>query len=179
MSAQPSAQPSASSATSHLQQNLEASTKGNDTQSNSSGGSSVSMLEETQAAEGDGYKTPNTFEQCNIAGGQMNDQFALVLLRLQHGLDETVGRLERLEDLVKESLNGLRSLQNQTQPKQRLSSIDASRGKHITVASCSRKLINIVKHLGAVHFFYLSYPIVAYMILGALERRRRNRQPLW
>jgi hypothetical protein len=139
----------------------------------------MSMLEEAQAADGDGYKTPNNFEQCEIAGGQMNDQFALAILRLQHGLDQTNGRLDRLEDLVKQSLEGLRALQNQTCPKQLVTSA-ASSGDKTSVCSYRRKLFNFGRSFGSVQWFYLSYPIVVYLILRALERRRRNRQrPLW
>lgn len=136
----------------------------------------MSMLEEAQTAEGDGYKTPNAFEQVQIAGGQMNDQFALALLRLQHGLDQTVSRLDKLEGLVKQSLDGLNLLQNETRPKQRFS----SGGRTPPVCSVRNKLTHFVRQMGVTHWFYLSYPIVVYMILRKLERVRRDRtQPPW
>ena len=155
-------------------------TRGNDTQSDSSGGSSVSMLDEAQAVDGDGYKTPNSFEQCNITGGQMSDQFALALLRLQHGLDQTVGRLDRVEELVRQSLEGLSLLQNQTNPKQRMTSGESStsRAGKANTNNYRRRLFNFVGNLGTIHWFYLSYPIVVYLILRALERRRRSHRPL-
>lgn len=138
----------------------------------------MSMLEETQTAERDGYKTPNAFEQAQIAGGQMTDQFALALLRLQHGLDQTVGRLNKLEIIVKQSLDGLNLLQNQTRPKQRLPS--SCHQKAPVVCGVTSKFTQFLRQLGVMHWFYLSYPIVVYMILRRFEKRRRNNsQPPW
>jgi hypothetical protein len=141
----------------------------------------MSMLEETQTADGDGYNTPNSFEQCNIAGGQMDDQFALTLLRLQHGLDQAVGRIDRLEELVKQTLDKLRSLRDQTNPKQRVLSEPSSGGRTTKAANGFwRQSISSIRSTGTVLWFYLSYPIVVHLILRALERRRRAHQSsLW
>jgi hypothetical protein len=110
----------------------------------------------------------------------MNDQFALALLRMQHGLDQTNTRLAKLEELVRQSLDGLRLLQNQTHAKQRFDTGEPSTsGRKPLVGNCRNRLISFVRHLGLVHWFYLSYPIVVYMILKSLERRRRNHRPSW
>ena len=152
-----------------------------DTQSNSSDGSSISMLEETQSPDGDGYKTPNSLEQSvSITGGQMSDQFALAVLRLQHGLDQTEGRLARLEEQMKQSIASIRSLENQTVPKQMAASRDSAvssssgRRRHSAGGGCAGKLLGYLGQMKSVHWFYLSYPILVYVLIRAIERRRKS-----
>jgi len=149
----------------------------NDTQSqSSSGGSSVSMLDDTpQATGGDilesGYKTPTSLDQLQSSIiGQMGDQFSLAVLRLQHGLSETNSRLDRLERQLSESLDSLRMFgsnaraQSQTRPKE-----------VATTARAGRKLFDCVGRLCTVHWFYISYPIVVYLMMQLLFDRRQRR----
>lgn len=154
-------------------------TGANDTQSNSSGGSSMSMLEEMQSPDGDGFKTPISLEECNITG-QSRDQFALAVLRLQHGLDETNSRLSKIESQLMQSLESIRSLESQTFPKRPLTASvhsDYQRSSSTTGTSrrgCFKKFTNFISRLDTVHWFYLSYPILVYVLLQTYENRRRR-----
>lgn len=154
--------------------------KSNDTQSNSSSGdSSVSMLEDTSQATAiceanqGGYKTPTSVDQLQASiAGPMSDQFALAVLRLQHGLEETNSRLYSLEMQLKQSMDSIRLLElasdRQTNPKSLLSNDKRKRvGK-------TNRLLNFVSQVGTIHWFYLSYPVVVYFLMRLLFDRRRR-----
>lgn len=145
-------------------------TRSNDTQSNSSSGSSMSMLEDTQSAGGDGYKTPTSLTE--TVSGQMSDQFALAVLRLQHGLDETHKRLNRIERQLRLALDSINRLENQTCVKQPVAS---GRNSSSPFKRCSvSKLSSFLHNMGTLHWFYLSYPILIYALIRAFEKRRRG-----
>lgn len=156
----------------------------NDTHSNSSsGGSSVSMLDDTSQAvvcdaDQGGYRTPTSSDQLQSSiTGQMSDQFALAILRLQHGLGEANSRLGRLEEQLRQSIEAIRSLEStqsaQTYPKHPL---EGREGRQYGGArTSSSKLARFVSHFGTIHWFYLSYPIVVYFLMRLLFDRRRRR----
>lgn len=139
----------------------------------------MSMLEDTQSGGGggDGYKTPNSLAQ--TISGQMSDQFALAVLRLQHSLDETMNRLNKVEDQLKISLESISRLENQTFAKQPVSSgfgIGKSSSSSPPAKCSTGRLIRFLSNMNSVHWFYLSYPILIYVILNAIDRRRRARR---
>lgn len=151
----------------------------NDTHSDSSGGSSMSMLEEAQSVEADGYKTPISLEECNITG-QMRDQFSLAVLRLQHGLDETNSRLSRIEAQVLRACESIRALENQTHAKQTIGGNGSSKsrachdGRRGNGPVGASRLISLLRRMDTFHWFYLSYPLLVYIVFKTLERRRRH-----
>lgn len=167
------------SSSGHLERSTASATTGaNDTHSSSSDNSSMSMLEETQSPEGDGYKTPNSLDHCNITG-QMSDQFALAVLRLQHGLEETNSRLNKIEAQVAQSIESIRSLENQTHAKQPVGGDGCGRCRRCPPdrarSGCSgNRLISLLSRIDSLQWFYLSYPIVVYALFRAIERRRRQ-----
>lgn len=150
----------------------------NVTKSNSSSGSSLSMLEDTQSACGDGYKTPSSLAQ--TISGQMSDQFALAVLRLQHGLDETVARLNRVENQLQQSMESIRLLENQTFVKQPMfgghnhKNLSNSRSSSTRNCLLVRNLWTLLSQMKSVHWFYLSYPFMVYFIMKGLDRRPRR-----
>lgn len=145
------------------------SSRVNDTQSNSSSGSSMSMLEETQSA-GDGYKTPNSLAFKDMFTGDMSDQFAEAVLRLQHGLDETRSRLGVIENRLEQTVSELQLVAEQAHVKgTRAGSLRNERSLGPS-QGCIKFLINITP----MHWFYLSYPFLVFLFLRALERRNRS-----
>lgn len=147
-------------------------TKSNDTQSDSSGGSSVSMLEDTQSA-GDGYKTPNSMAfKDTLVGVEVSDQLALAVLRLQHGLEETVTRLDTIENQLRQSMRSIQMLENQTYAKR--PAVRPDSGGRSRVPCRPEGIIEMLRNMKTIHWFYLSYPFLVYFILRAFERRNRN-----
>lgn len=147
-------------------------TKSNDTQSDSSGGSSVSMLEDTQSA-GDGYKTPNSMAfKDTLIGVEVSDQFALAVLRLQQGLEETVTRLDTIEGQLKQSMRSIQMLENQTYAKRPAVRSESDRKSRVPCRPES--IIGMLRNMKTIYWFYLSYPFLVYFILRAFERRNRN-----
>lgn len=118
----------------------------------------MSMLEDTQSA-GDGYKTPNSLAFKETFAGEISDQLASAVLRLQHGLDETITRLDSIEDKLNHSINRINMLEK------RQSKVSLRRNN----------LLATLRNMKTVHWFYLGYPILVYLIIGALKRRDRSR----
>lgn len=144
----------------------------------------MSMLEDTQSPEGDGYKTPTSLgQESTLASGEMKDQFALALLRLQDGLDEVTARLNRLESEMHDKQQAAGDNCGQTHPKQRIHSTSPLNTKHPRRASggcgLGDRLLHLVSRIESIHWFYLSYPVVVYAVMRAIEGRRRSRASLF
>lgn len=149
-------------------------TKNNDTQSNSSGGSSMSMLEETQSA-GDGYKTPSSLAlKETLIGAEVSDQFALAILRLQHGLEETVVRLDTIEGQLKQSMIRIQMLENQTLAKESATTRKLDGVGRSDIPCRPKGIFELLRNMTTIHWFFLSYPFLVYIIISALKRRNRN-----
>lgn len=86
----------------------------------------------------------------------MSDQFALAVLRLQHGLNETNTRLSKLEAQMASRTNRV-----------------ASGGGDGRVRG-GNKLIDLLSRMDSLHWFYLSYPIVVYALFRLFERRGKQ-----
>lgn len=123
----------------------------------------MSMLEETQSA-GDGYKTPTSMAFKESFSGENSDQFALAVLRLQQGLEDTNSRILRVENQLKQNLQSIKKLENQTKVKS--SGFAESRGQ-----PSAHSLIGVVR---SIDWFYWSYPFLVYFVIRALERRDRK-----
>ena len=137
------------------------------------------MLEDTQSAGGDGYKTPSSLAQTITS--QMNDQVGLAILRLQHGLDQTVSRLNMIESDLNRSMEAIRRLESQTYAKQILEGVGYTTERERNSSSRRPRgpietAIGCLRRMDSMHWFYLSYPILVYVLVRTFERHRRGRR---
>lgn len=147
--------------------------KNNDTHSNSSGGSSMSMLEETSvkqvlsdsdhpSVEEEEYSDTLTMGVHSKIGGEMSvgesakGQFASALLRLQIDLDATNRRLNGLESKLDAALS--------------------SKPRNERVKGTEARRDRLLSRDNMYTLIYLSWPLVVFLTMRAIERRSLARK---
>lgn len=105
---------------------------------------------------------------------EMSDQFALAILRLQHGMEDNVKRLVSIEDQLKILKTGLDRVEKSGNYAQQTHSLHNSSRSNATNSMLfnSSGLLGLIKN---INWFTVTWPFVVYLLLASYEQRKQKK----